>query len=324
MNTLPSNSAVEIVPASVAGTLAERNVMEDLLATKRSENTRKAYNRDLKDFFWAVAHQEPTAELVIEFLQLSKEQALSLVLGYKQQLLSKKLSEATVNRRLAAIKALVAFAYRIGQCGWTLAELKGEKVKTYRDTTGISPVAFKRMLQIPNRRILKGKRDYALLRLLWDNVLRREEVCQVNLEDLDLEGKTLKILGKGKGTQKEAVTLSKPTVEALQDWLLARRELKRSKPLFIALDRASYGHRLTGTGVYKIVSQIAREAGINKPLSPHRIRHSGITAALEATNGDVRKVQKLSRHSDLNTLMIYDDNRKNQQGEVTDLLADLV
>jgi integrase/recombinase XerC len=49
-----------------------------------------------------------------------------------------------------------------------------------------------------------------------------------------------------------------------------------------------------------------------------------ITAALEATNGDVRKVQKLSRHSDLNTLMIYDDNRKNQQGEVTDLLADLV
>jgi integrase/recombinase XerC len=324
MNTLPSNSAVEIVPASVVGTLAERNVMEDLLATKRSENTRKAYNRDLKDFFWAIAQTEPTAELVIEFLQLSKEQALSLVLGYKQQLLSKKLSEATVNRRLAAIKALVAFAYRIGQCGWTLAELKGKKVKTYRDTTGISPVAFKRMLQIPNRRILKGKRDYALLRLLWDNVLRREEVCQVNLEDLDLEGKTLKILGKGKGTQKEAVTLSKPTVEALQDWLLARRELKRSKPLFIALDRASYGHRLTGTGVYKIVSQIAREAGINKPLSPHRIRHSGITAALEATNGDVRKVQKLSRHSDLNTLMIYDDNRKNQQGEVTDLLADLV
>lgn len=127
--------------------------------------------------------------------------------------------------------------------------------------------------------------------------------------------KTLKILGKGKGTQKEAVTLSKPTVEALQDWLLARRELKRSKPLFIALDRASYGHRLTGTGVYKIVSQIAREAGINKPLSPHRIRHSGITAALEATDGDVRKVQKLSRHSDLNTLMIYDDNRKNQQGK---------
>lgn len=53
MNTLPSNSAVEIVPASVVGTLAERNVMEDLLATKRSENTRKAYNRDLKDFFWA-------------------------------------------------------------------------------------------------------------------------------------------------------------------------------------------------------------------------------------------------------------------------------
>ncbi|HLO48670.1 MAG TPA: hypothetical protein VK211_09680 [Kamptonema sp.] len=49
-----------------------------------------------------------------------------------------------------------------------------------------------------------------------------------------------------------------------------------------------------------------------------------MTAALDATNGDVRRVQKLSRHASLNTLMIYDDNRLNHQGEITDLLADLV
>ncbi|MFM7711187.1 MAG: integrase, partial [Microcystis sp.] len=56
----------------------------------------------------------------------------------------------------------------------------------------------------------------------------------------------------------------------------------------------------------------------------HRIRHSAITAALDATNGDVRRVQKLSRHSSLNTLLIYDDNRRNHQGEVTDILDGLV
>ena len=66
-------------------------------------------------------------------------------------------------------------------------------------------------------------------------------------------------------------------------------------------------------------------AGITKKLSPHRITaFSSVTAALEATNGDVRRVQKLSRHSNLNTLMIYDDNRLSHQGEITDLLADLV
>jgi integrase/recombinase XerC len=131
-------------------------------------------------------------------------------------------------------------------------------------------------------------------------------------------------LGKGKGQQKEAVTLSRPTVEALLAWLQARRCLDRTQPLFIALDRASYGHRLTGTAIYKLVGAVAVAAGVSKKLSPHRIRHSGITAALDATGGDVRKVQKLSRHADLNTLMIYDDNRANVQGEISDLLADLV
>ena len=68
----------------------------------------------------------------------------------------------------------------------------------------------------------------------------------------------------------------------------------------------------------------AQAAGISKIISPHRIRHSAITAALDATNGDARKVQKLSRHRNLNTLMIYDDNRHQHQAEVTSLLADLV
>ncbi|MEG4585383.1 hypothetical protein QUA54_09220 [Microcoleus sp. MOSTC5] len=55
-------------------------------------------------------------------------------------------------------------------------------------------------------------------------------------------------------------------------------------------------------------------------MFPHRIRHSVITAALDATDGNVRKVQKLSRHKNLNTLMIYDDNRGRDQQDVTELL----
>lgn len=147
---------------------------------------------------------------------------------------------------------------------------------------------------------------------------------QVDLKDLDLERRSLLILGKGRGSQKQAVTLSQPTVVALADWLLSRRELNLNQPLFIALDRASYGHRLTGTSVYKLVDKLAVEVGISKKLSPHRIRHSGITSALEATGGDVRKVQKLSRLANLNTLVVYDDNRQNVQGEISDLLADLI
>ena len=71
------------------------------------------------------------------------------------------------------------------------------------------------------------------------------------------------------------------------------------------------------------MQKYAKLAGIDKVLSPHRIRHSSITEALNLTDGDVRKVQKLSRHSNLNTLTIYDDNRQNLQGELINMLDDL-
>jgi integrase/recombinase XerC len=57
-------------------------------------------------------------------------------------------------------------------------------------------------------------------------------------------------------------------------------------------------------------------------MSPHRIRHSSITTALDKSDGDVRKVQKLSRHKNLNTLMIYDDNRNHDQLELSELLEE--
>jgi integrase/recombinase XerC len=180
------------------------------------------------------------------------------------------------------------------------------------------------MLAVPDRDTLKGKRDYAILRLLWDNALRRGEVASLSIGDLDLDTRRLWILGKGRGSQKEAIALSNTTAAALQDWLLARRETNINKPLFIALDSVTSGHRLSTTSIYEIVQHYAKNAGITKVLSPHRIRHSSVTAALEATGGDVRRVQKLSRHANLNTLMIYDDNRLSHQGEISDLLADLV
>lgn len=322
------NSKIIVQPQSTSlATAAEeqKDVLTQLLDDKRSENTRRAYNKDLKDFFRFLSSTEPSAALVSEFLALQRFQAKALVLAYKSHLLrEKKLKEATINRRLSAIKALVKFAFEIGKCNYTLSDIRGEKVVPYRDTTGVSQELFRQMLAVPQRDTLKGKRDYAILRLLWDNALRRSEVVGADIQDLDADRRSLLILGKGQGTSKQAITLSQATVESIVDWLQARKELDVKKPLFIALDRASYGHRLTGEAIYKLVGKVAKAAGITKKLSPHRIRHSVITAALDATGGDVRKVQKLSRHANLNTLIVYDDNRLNLQGELSDLLADMV
>ena len=301
----------------------ERDLLLELLVGKRNKSTRHEYAKDLKNFFMTVCACPPTPALVAQFLQMDRFSAVTLVLRYKAALVDQELKEATVNRRLAAIKALVRYAYGVGKCDWTLADIKCEKVKPYRDTTGIGPEAFKKMLAVPDRETLKGKRDYALLRLLWANALRREEVSRCNIEDLDLEARTLAILGKGRGTQKENIDLHPKTCKAIQEWLNARKELDIKQPLFISL-RPHYGHRLTGDGIRKIVVAIALDAGISKTISPHRIRHSSVTAALDASSGDVRSVQKLSRHASLNTLMIYDDNRTKAQGKITALLEDLV
>jgi integrase/recombinase XerC len=108
----------------------------------------------------------------------------------------------------------------------------------------------------------------------------------------------------------------------IEDWLSVRGSAVGADPLFIALDRRSYGQPISGRSIDRnVVKKFEVEA---KVLSPHKVRHSMITAALESTQGDVRKVQKFSRHVKIDTLLIYDDNRLGVQGEITDTVADLV
>ena len=142
---------------------------------------------------------------------------MQLVLNYKAELIAKGLKEATVNRRLAAIKSLTVQGRKIGVCSYTLESVKSEKIKAYRDTTGVNKETFIKILAIPDefkdvvycqRSQLKAARDYALLRLLWSNALRRGEISATNVNDFDPEANTLSILGKGQGTQRETISLS--------------------------------------------------------------------------------------------------------------------
>ncbi len=323
--TMPVSSNLVTKPKSSAlAASAEQDILQELLADKKSPNTRRAYAKDLRDFFNTVANADPAPSLIGEFLTLDRFSAVSLVLKYKSVLVGKELAEATINRRLAAVKSLVNYARRIGKCDYSLEDVKGEKIQAYRDTSGISADAFKSLLAVPNRNTLKGKRDYAILLLLWGNALRRGEVTKANISDLDREAGTLKVKGKGKGNQAEIVSLGRQALAAVKDWLKARGETEGNQPLFSSTHKGYWGKRLSTTSIYKIVRGIAEKAGIQKIISPHRIRHSAITAALDRTDGNVRMVQKLSRHAKFDTLLLYDDNRTNAQKTITGILDDLI
>jgi len=143
----------------------------------------------------------PTEETVEAFLKTPRSKALEMVLNYKALLLERGLAEWTVNGRLSAVKALVNFARRIGRCEFDLADVTRERVRPHRDMTGLTPEQMRQVLGVPGRGTVRGRRDYAILVLLWENALRRGEVAKLNVGDFDPQARTLAILGKGRGTQ---------------------------------------------------------------------------------------------------------------------------
>ncbi|NJK52603.1 MAG: site-specific integrase [Leptolyngbyaceae cyanobacterium SU_3_3] len=97
---------------------SEIDVLEDLLRDKRSPNTKRAYREDLNDFFRKLFMEDPTPQMVGQFLAMEHYEALRMVSRYKAILIKEELAEATVNRRLSEIRSLMTYARRAGQCEW--------------------------------------------------------------------------------------------------------------------------------------------------------------------------------------------------------------
>jgi integrase/recombinase XerC len=192
----------------------------------------------------------------------------------------------------------------------------------YKDTRGVAVEDYRSILATVDRSTDLGIRDYAILRLLWDLALRREEVVSLDIWHY-LPGK-LMVLGKGK-VDRQGLDISEGLAEPLDNWVAIRNGLyfqpkngERSEALFLSCN----GRRLSGDDIYQILRSYGDAAGVK--ISPHRVRHSAITAFLDASSGDVRSAQSLSRHEDLKTLMIYDDNRQGLQGKASQALGDLL
>lgn len=281
--------------------------------------TLRAYGQSLGAFaaFMEAESINKAAEIL---LARGHGAANELALTWRSSMLENKSAPKTINRNLSALRSLVKLARTLGMVPWSL-EIPGVKEEKYRDTRGPGLEGFRRLLLVadalPDPRRL---RDRLLLRLLWDLGLRRNEVITINAENVDLEGETIQITGKGR-REPEIKTLPPETMIALRAWLAVRGTAPG--PLIPSLDRKrSKGSRLTGAGLYYIIAALGKCAGL--VVHPHGIRHSVITHALDLTGGDVRKVQRFSRHRDIRTLTIYDDNRADLAGEVASLVAGAV
>jgi integrase/recombinase XerC len=314
-NLTPDHLPVPIpaVPLAEPSTAAARLLAAFLAG--RNPRTLRAYRQDVADFaaYWGAPPDVAAAQL----LACGPGGANGAALGYRTHLVERGLAAATINRRLATLRSLVKLARILGLVNWGL-EVEGLRAETYRDTRGPGRAGFCKLLAaLDGRDDPKAIRDRALLHLLFDLALRRAEVLGLDLADLDLAAGTLAVLGKGR-TAKVPLTLPPETRAALEAWVRVRGS--ESGPLFRSFNRARKGAgRLSGTGLYLVVRDLGRRTGLR--VWPHALRHASITEALDLTGGDVRAVQKFSRHRDVRVLQRYDDCGRDLAGEVARKVA---
>ncbi|WAM22858.1 site-specific tyrosine recombinase XerD [Myxococcus sp. NMCA1] len=158
------------------------------------------------------------------------------------------------------------------------------------------------LLAAPDERTSTGVRDKAMLEVLYATGLRVSELCGLGINDVQLTAGYL--VAKGKGAKERLVPLGRVAIEKVQAYLAESRPAvlgrRKSQALFVT----PRGSGFTRQGFWKLLKRYALKAGIMKPLSPHKLRHSFATHLVER-GADLRAVQQMLGHADLATTQIY-------------------
>lgn len=157
-----------------------------------------------------------------------------------------------------------------------------------------------RLLATPTTDEPRGRRDSAMLYTMYAAGLRVSELVTLALGDANLESGFVQVLGKG--DKRRIVPLGAPARRRIDGWLADRPAW--ADPTERALFVTSRGGPMTRQGFWKIVKKYAAAAGILKPISPHKLRHSFATHLLMG-GADLRAVQTMLGHADIGTTQVY-------------------
>jgi integrase/recombinase XerC len=214
-------------------------------------------------------------------------------------------SRATLARRTAAIRTFFGWAVHTGRCTFDpTTRLANAKVANALPTV-LAQDAAARLLDTARSNATDADplrvRDWAMAELLYATGVRVGELCGTDIGDVDLEERTLRVLGKGGKTR--VVPVGRPAAEALEQWLeTARATLvvgRGSNALFLG----ARGGRLDQRQARAAIHRLAAEAGVHD-IAPHALRHSAATHLLEG-GSDLRSVQEMLGHASLNTTQRY-------------------
>ncbi len=268
----------------------------------RSIKTVENYNRYLSVFLRQTKAENPediTDNLVREFrLWLNRQ-----VTGNNKKS-GKTMDRRTQNYYLIALRAFLKYLAR-----QEVKSLPAERIElaktTERTLDLITEQELKRFLESPKGSKESELRDKAIFELLFSTGLRVSELVSLD-RDINLNSDELSI--RGKGGKVRVVFLSEDSKTAVRDYLKSRKDLDDA--LFIQLSRNSKKKasktelRMSKRSIERIVKKYAIKAGISKKVTPHIIRHCFATNLL-SNGADIRSVQTLLGHANINTTQIY-------------------
>ncbi|MHC0036046.1 site-specific tyrosine recombinase XerD [Pseudoneobacillus sp. C159] len=271
-----------------------------------ADNTIISYKRDLNSYLLYLKNVEQMNDLnevkraqIVHFLKYLKENGKSA---------------KTLARHTASIRAFHQFLIRekIAEHDPSVHIETPQLEKSLPKVLSMEEVEL--LLESPKLINHYGYRDKAMLELLYATGMRVSELIGLNSGDVHLTMGFVRCIGKG--NKERIIPIGSTAQNVIRDYLeKSRYKFLSSKHREDALFLNHHGKRLTRQGFWKILKKLVVEAGIQKELTPHTLRHSFATHLLE-NGADLRAVQEMLGHADISTTQIYTHVTKTRLKEV--------
>jgi len=307
MNTTPGQILVPVEPSSNNLTKRDFQQLADVppaltwFANIDNPETRRAYQADVQEFMAFTGIADPHA-----FRQVGRAH----ILAWRKDLERRGLAAASIRRKLAALSSLFDSLCEANAIqGNPVDGVKRPRLDSQEGKTpAIGDHQARALLEAPDASTLAGLRDRAMLATLLYHGLRRAELCELRLVDLQDRRGVRHLQVHGKGRKIRYVPLHPAAAGAIAAYLdAADHGDDKAAPLFRPVSNNARGARaITPDGVYKVLAKYASAVGIVVDgFGPHALRATAATNALEH-DADIAKVQQWLGHANISTTRMYD------------------
>ena len=269
--------------------------LEDLTHRRGlAAHTVKNYRSDLLQF-------RAFAEASLDIKAWSGVDVLT-IRAFLAELHKNGIARASIARKLASIRTFFRYLTREGRVDKNPARLVATPRLDKKVPARLEQSEVERLLDAPDASTALGRRDRAMLELLYATGLRVGELVSLDLATLDLDNRLVRV--HGKGNKERIVPFGELAADALRVYLQDRRELVRAGRGTDALFLNARGGRLTSRSVRRLTDRYLQLAALSASLSPHSLRHAFATHLLER-GCDLRSIQELLGHESLSTTQKY-------------------